>query len=98
MLTKNTAAVEEDHQPIECAICLENVPDDNVFFTQCDHIFHSTCWAEYTSKAPAEVQCPLCRRVEQPPVEETETLAKKTAQCLCCTLCMGLFGALAWTR
>lgn len=44
---------------IECAICLENVFDDDTKFTTvCNHVFHCECIKTLN-------KCPLCRRVFQ---------------------------------
>jgi hypothetical protein len=43
-----------------CSICLENLTDNNLSITKCNHKFHLTCLIEsfkFSNK------CPLCREI-----------------------------------
>lgn len=48
---------EEDED--ECAICMDDIPEDNVGVTQCGHIFCYECLKIWIKKAH---NCPMCKR------------------------------------
>ena len=58
-------SVKEEHC---CAFCMEAfVPQDNVSLLQCQHVFHSECIADWTSRPRATAYtCPLCRDCFEP--------------------------------
>lgn len=63
MLLDIDQIVELTHVPTiieECSICMENVVSD-VFITNCNHIFHSTCVRRLISYNGTYTRCPICR-------------------------------------
>lgn len=62
--------VEENKKPDDdkqdpCSICMDDIPEDDVFKTPCKHVFHKDClktWFVTQSTEGKEQTCPLCRR------------------------------------
>lgn len=47
-------------EPIECAICLEDIREgDCVFRMQCNHLYHIMCVTMWTRVSS---ECPLCKQ------------------------------------
>ena len=45
-----------------CSVCLEAMNGKQVVSNgKCSHLFHATCWTEYTSKSLYNKRCPVCR-------------------------------------
>ena len=46
-----------------CAICLENIEDNNNCKTECGHTFHTSCMLKLvTNKTNPSNNCPMCRK------------------------------------
>ena len=41
-----------------CCICLDNILENNIYKTSCNHIFHHTCLQKWFEKKKS---CPYCR-------------------------------------
>jgi hypothetical protein len=54
----------------ECAICLDEIKQDNTCTTSCNHSFCLSCLLKSYKKNKT---CPLCRTILLPPEEEEET-------------------------
>ncbi|KAF9624575.1 hypothetical protein IFM89_011997 [Coptis chinensis] len=56
----NFKAEEKDSNPVDCAVCLENlkVGDRCRLLPRCNHSFHSQCIDSWLLKTPI---CPICR-------------------------------------
>jgi hypothetical protein len=45
-----------------CPICLENINDDNMFITNCNHKFHKLCISKLEEYS-FSTTCPMCREI-----------------------------------
>ncbi len=69
----------------ECAICLENIKQNNMYITDCCHKFCNECfvnWTKSCKEQKSDVKCPTCRTVLEEvikPKEETLVLVIQNA-------------------
>jgi hypothetical protein len=52
---------------VSCPICIESIPNQNIFITSCNHTFCVSCiieYIKYQKKIPSfkQLSCPLCRQ------------------------------------
>jgi hypothetical protein len=50
-----------------CSICLEEIENNNIDITRCNHIFHTSCYIEYLKHNEYEenIKCPNCRSISE---------------------------------
>lgn len=53
-----------------CPICLEDITDDTIRITSCQHNFHNECLTQWTR---TNNSCPLCRTQFNGPVNNDES-------------------------
>jgi len=64
----------------ECAICLENIKQNNMYITDCCHKFCNECfadWSKSSKEQKIDVKCPTCRTVLEEvilPIEQSLVL------------------------
>merc|ERR1711964_433769 len=67
----NKKLKDNENAVLECSICQEHFQKNDVYKTDCKHLFHKKCIADwYNSKDDAE--CPECRCVLRDPDEDKD--------------------------
>ena len=61
LMSKQAKIAKELLNNPECAICLENIHQEDATLTKCNHVFHSTCLDNWLSKPTSRLACPKCR-------------------------------------
>ncbi|KAL9420470.1 hypothetical protein AB3S75_038113 [Citrus x aurantiifolia] len=69
-LQKLERAAHDDHEEIECAVCLCKIEEEEIRELRCSHLFHQSCLDAWTAYKYAT--CPICRDSIAPPRLVTE--------------------------
>ncbi|KAK9188518.1 hypothetical protein WN944_019921 [Citrus x changshan-huyou] len=69
-MMKLERAAHDDHEEIECAVCLCKIEEEEMRELRCSHLFHQSCLDAWTAYKYAT--CPICRDSIAPPRLVTE--------------------------
>ncbi|XP_006437779.2 RING-H2 finger protein ATL64 [Citrus clementina] len=69
-IAKLERAAHDDHEEIECAVCLCKIEEEEMRELRCSHLFHQSCLDAWTAYKYAT--CPICRDSIAPPRLVTE--------------------------
>lgn len=69
-LQKLGRAAHDDHEEIECAVCLRRIEEEEMRELRCSHLFHQSCLDAWIAHKHAT--CPICRDSLAPPRLVTE--------------------------